>query len=78
MSRADSTPSICLMSPYSIEDIEAEITLPPLVQETVLLDLEPTAAKTYNLLQALVAVNAVDSERTGAVCCKYPSQRCFR
>lgn len=50
-----------------IDDIEDEITLPPLVQETVLLDLEPTAAKTYNLLQALVAVNAVDSERTGAV-----------
>ena len=53
---------------YRIEDIEKEIVLPTLHQETVLLDMDPLGVKTYNVLQAIVAINAVTSERVGAVC----------
>lgn len=44
-----------------------DIELPPCNRETVLLDLDKYAAKTYNIMQTTIAVNAVDSERTGAV-----------
>ena len=50
-----------------IEDIESEILLPPLTQETVLLDMDPLAVKTYNVLQATIAINAITSERVGVV-----------
>jgi len=39
------------------------VSLPPLMQETVLLDLDPLAAKSYNALQATIMINAIDSER---------------
>ncbi|EKM55021.1 uncharacterized protein PHACADRAFT_142857 [Phanerochaete carnosa HHB-10118-sp] len=51
---------------HRIEDIEKEVLLPMLDQETVLLDLEPMGVKTYNVLQASIAINAVTSEREGA------------
>lgn len=52
---------------HRIEDIEKEVLLPMLDQETVLLDLEPMGVKTYNVLQASIAINSVTSEREGTV-----------
>ncbi|EJD53122.1 hypothetical protein AURDEDRAFT_81353 [Auricularia subglabra TFB-10046 SS5] len=48
---------------HRIEDIEAEVALPPATKEVVMLDLHPLAAMTYNTILALVAGNAIDSER---------------
>ncbi|EIN07069.1 hypothetical protein PUNSTDRAFT_104552 [Punctularia strigosozonata HHB-11173 SS5] len=48
---------------HRISDVEHEVTLPPMRKETVLLDLHPLAVKSYNTLQSLIAINAVDSER---------------
>ena len=50
-----------------IEEVEQDIVLPPLKESTVLLDLHPYSLIHFNLLQAVVAVNAVDSERTDIV-----------
>lgn len=47
--------------------MEKDIVLPPLKQETVLLHLDPIAARSYNALQAGIAVNAIDSERKDLV-----------
>jgi hypothetical protein len=50
-----------------ISDVEHEVTLPLMNHETVLLDLHPLAAKSYNAMQGLIAINAVDSERKDQV-----------
>lgn len=50
-----------------IEDVEQDVLLPLLQQEIVLLDLDFYALKTYNVMQATIAINAVDSERTDQV-----------
>lgn len=50
-----------------IEDIEKEVTLPPIQQETVFLDLDPYAVLSYNAMQAVIAINAIDSERKDEV-----------
>ena len=47
--------------------MEKDIILPPIRQETILLDLDPYAVKSYNALQASIAINAIDSERKDIV-----------
>lgn len=42
--------------------------LPILDQETVLLDFDPYSLKTYNVMQAAIAINAIDSQRRDQVC----------
>ena len=46
-----------------IEDVESEVRLALLDNQIALLDMDPLAVKTYNIMQAVIAVNAVDSER---------------
>ena len=48
--------------------MERDVRLPILHNETVLLDMDPYAVKTYNLIQAQIVINAIDSERKDMVC----------
>lgn len=60
-----------LMSTYMvrhrIDDIEQCVQLPPVTEETVLLDLDEYGQMSYNVILSLIAVNAVDSERKDQV-----------
>ena len=56
-----------LTSCVRIEDIENDVVLPPITHNPVLLDLEPFAIKSYNAMQAAIAINAIDSQRTDQV-----------
>ncbi|OJA17037.1 hypothetical protein AZE42_03572 [Rhizopogon vesiculosus] len=47
----------------SIEDVEKEIVIPPMRHTSIYMDLNAYAAKSYNAMQAGIAVNAIDSER---------------
>lgn len=48
-----------------IQDVESDIPekFPVLEEKIVKLKFQPLAARTYNVLQSLIAVNAVDSRR---------------
>ncbi|KAI0739836.1 hypothetical protein C8Q80DRAFT_1274868 [Daedaleopsis nitida] len=48
---------------HRYEDVEQELRLLFLQPHTVLLDMDMYAVKTYNLIQATIAISAVDSER---------------
>ncbi|PFH51695.1 hypothetical protein AMATHDRAFT_142017 [Amanita thiersii Skay4041] len=54
-----------VMVRHRIDDIENDVILPPVIHNSVILDLEPYAVKSYNAMQAALAINAVDSQRTG-------------
>ena len=56
-----------MQSGHRISDIEKDILLPILHHEIILLDLDPYGVKTYNVMQASVAINAIDSERVDQV-----------
>ena len=56
-----------LIVPFRIEDVERDVVLPPLKQDIVWLDLDDLSKKSYNAMQAVIAVNAIDSHRVDVV-----------
>ena len=51
-----------------IEDVEKDVILPPLKQDIVWLDLDNLSRKSYNAMQAVIAINAIDTQRVDIVC----------
>ncbi|KIJ69192.1 hypothetical protein HYDPIDRAFT_179066 [Hydnomerulius pinastri MD-312] len=52
-----------VMVRHRIEDVEKDIILPPMRHDTIYMDLSDFALKSYNAMQAGIAINAIDSER---------------
>lgn len=50
-----------------IEDVENDVLLPPMRHDIIYMDLGSYALKSYNAMQASLAINAIDSEREGTV-----------
>ncbi|KAF9227568.1 hypothetical protein BS17DRAFT_693859 [Gyrodon lividus] len=63
-----------VMVRHRIEDVEKDIVLPPMQHHTVYMDLNEYSLKSYNALQAGIAINAIDSERTGPDYLFHPSR----
>lgn len=60
-----------MIAPLRIEDVERDVVLPPLKQDIVWLDLDDFSKKSYNAMQAIIAVNAIDSQRVDVVRCPF-------
>ena len=60
------------MTPLRIEDVERDVVLPPLKQDIAWLDLDDFSRKSYNAMQAIIAINAIDSQRVDVV--RWPLQ----
>ncbi|KIK31000.1 hypothetical protein PISMIDRAFT_85861 [Pisolithus microcarpus 441] len=54
-----------VMIRHRVQDLEKDIVLPPMKHELVYMDLSEYALKSYNAMQATIAINAIDSERQG-------------
>lgn len=52
-----------VMVRHRIEDVEEEVVLPPMRHAPIYMDLDAYAAKSYNAMQASIAINAIDSQR---------------
>ena len=55
------------MAPLRIEDVERDVVLPPLKQDIAWLDLDDFSRKSYNAMQAIIAINAIDTQRVDVV-----------
>lgn len=50
-----------------IEDVENDVLLPPMEHNMIYMDLDNYALRSYNAMQASLAINAIDSQREGRV-----------
>ncbi|KZV71605.1 hypothetical protein PENSPDRAFT_605479 [Peniophora sp. CONT] len=53
-----------VMIRHRVEDVEKDIVLPSLDEETVVLEMDPLVRTSYNAMLAAITFNAIDSERT--------------
>ncbi|KAF8559866.1 hypothetical protein OG21DRAFT_1402064 [Imleria badia] len=63
-----------LMVRHRIEDVEDDVLLPPMRHVIIYMDLDSYALKSYNAMQAALAINAIDSEREGTDYLFHPSK----
>ncbi|KAF8136675.1 hypothetical protein EV363DRAFT_1447032 [Boletus edulis] len=64
-----------VMVRHRIEDVENDVLLPPMRHDIIRMDLDGYALKSYNAMQAALAINAIDSEREGTDYLFHPSVR---
>ncbi|KAI6150586.1 hypothetical protein BKA82DRAFT_4388616 [Pisolithus tinctorius] len=63
-----------VMVRHRVQDLEKDVVLPPMKHEFVYMDLSEYALKSFNAMQAAVAINAIDSERQGPDYIFHPSK----